>query len=144
LSALKNDYSQDRRQRNLQFEANAHIAVQLWIDTGGLKGSVASSAAAIQEIHRRFCELLPEDLLWVEDPITKERIRLAPGEFRRRDVQVRTHLAISPGALPRFLDYFQRVYGNLGKADGIISAAGAHHRLLWMHPLWTATAAWRG
>ncbi len=132
--ALKNDYSQDRRQRDLQLEAKAHIAVQQWIDSGGLKGGVAIGAGAIAEIHRRFCELLPEDLLWVEDPLTKERIRLLPGEFRRRDVQVGSHIAISPGALPRFLERFERVYGNLGRADWIVSTAGAHHRLLWMHP----------
>ena len=132
--ALKNDYSQDRRQRDLQLEAMAHIAVQQWIDTGGLKGRVATAAAAIAEIHRRFCEMLPEDLLWIEDPITNERIRLLPGAFRGRDVQVGTHIAISAGALPRFLGRFEQAYGNLGKADSIVSTAAAHHRLLWMHP----------
>ncbi len=132
--ALKDDYSRDRRKRDLQLEAKAHIAVQQWIDTSGIPGGGAVQAATIAEIHRRFCELLPEDLLWVEDPLTKERIRVAPGEFRKRDVQVGTHIAISPGALPRFLARFAEVYGNLGKADSIISTAGAHHRLLWMHP----------
>jgi Fic family protein len=44
------------------------------------------------------------------------------------------HIAISPGALPRFLARFEQVYGNLGKADWIISTAAAHHRLPWMHP----------
>ena len=33
--ALKNDYSQDARKRDLQLEAKAHIAVQKWIDGGG-------------------------------------------------------------------------------------------------------------
>src|ERR1700694_4342069 len=64
--ALDNDYSQDTHKRNLQFEAKAHIAVQQWIDGGGLKGGRALQAQGICEIHRRFCELLPEDLLWVE------------------------------------------------------------------------------
>src|SRR3954447_6803645 len=36
--ALKNDYSQDARKRDLQVEARAHIAVQEWIDGGGVKG----------------------------------------------------------------------------------------------------------
>src|ERR1700686_4319872 len=66
--ALKNDYSRDARKRDLQLEAMAHIAVQKWIDGGGLKGGLASKAEGIREIHRRFCELLPVDLLWVEDP----------------------------------------------------------------------------
>src|ERR1700681_115837 len=36
--ALKNDYSQDPRKRDLQLEAKAHITVQKWIDSDGLKG----------------------------------------------------------------------------------------------------------
>jgi len=39
--ALKNDYSQDDRKRDLQLEAKAHITVQKWIDGGGLKGGLA-------------------------------------------------------------------------------------------------------
>lgn len=132
--ALKNDYSKDRRKRDLQLEARAHITVQQWIDTHGLTSRSEITSNGIREIHRRFCELLPEDLLWVEDPATKERIRLVPGQFRQRDVQVGTHVAISPGALPRFFERFEQAYGSLGKADWIISTAAAHHRLLWMHP----------
>jgi Fic family protein len=132
--ALKNDYSKDARKRDLQLEAKAHIAVQEWIDRGGLKGGLAIIAKGICEIHRRFCELLPDDLLWVEDPATKARVRVVPGELRQRDVQVGTHIAISPGALPRFLERFEQVYGNVGKTESIISTAAAHHRLLWIHP----------
>lgn len=132
--ALKNDYSKDARKRDLQLEAKAHIAVQEWIDNGGLPRGAAVTPDGIREIHRRFCELLPEDLLWVEDPATKDRVRVVPGELRRRDVQVGTHVAVSPGALPRFLERFSEVYGKLGKAEAIISTAAAHHRLLWMHP----------
>jgi Fic family protein len=132
--ALKNDYSNDTHKRDLQLEAKAHIQVQEWIDGGGLKDGQAFTARGICEIHRRFCELLPEDLLWVEDPATKERVRVVPGELRQRDVQVGRHIAISPGALPRFLDRFENVYGSLGKTETIIAGAAAHHRLLWMHP----------
>jgi Fic family protein len=132
--ALKNDYSQDPHKRNRQFEASAHITVQQWIDRGGLKSSRAIDADSICEIHRRFCELLPEDLLWVEDSAAKEQIRLVPGEFRKRDVKVGRHIAISPGALPRFLERFAQVYGNIGKTESILSTAAAHHRLLWIHP----------
>ncbi len=132
--ALKNDYSNDSRKRDLQLEAKAHITVQKWIDEGGLSSAAATSAEGICAIHRRFCELLPEDLLWVEEPTTKERLKVIPGEIRHRDVQVGRHVAISPGALPRFLDRFALVYGALGKTESILAAAAAHHRLLWMHP----------
>ncbi|HET9107012.1 MAG TPA: hypothetical protein VFN79_07440 [Steroidobacteraceae bacterium] len=85
--ALQGDYSKDGRKRDLQLEAMAHIAVQQWIDDGGLRGR-AVAADSIREIHRRLCEALPEDLLWVEDPATHARIRLIPGELRARDVAV--------------------------------------------------------
>jgi Fic family protein len=118
----------------LQLEATAHIAVQQWIDSGGLKGGRALTVEGICEIHHRFCTLLPEDLLWVEDPTTEQRLRLIPGELRRHDVKVGQLVPISPGAIPRFLGRFENAYGNLGKTDSLISAAAAHHRLLWLHP----------
>jgi Fic family protein len=131
--ALKNDYSKDASKRDLQLEAKAHVAVQKWIDEGGLKGR-AVTTEGICEIHRRFCAELPEALLWVEDPEGKERVSVVPGELRTRDVKVGGHVAISPGAVPRFLKRFEDVYRRLGKTDSILAAAPAHHRLLWIHP----------
>jgi Fic family protein len=131
--ALKNDYSKDAHQRDLQLEAKAHIAVQKWTDGGGLKGRAATSDG-IREVHRRFCESLPEDLLWVEDPEKRERVRVVPGELRRKDVKVGDHVAVSPGAVPRFLQRFEEVYDHLSKTDSILGAAAAHHRLVWIHP----------
>lgn len=132
--ALKNDYSQDTRKRDLQLEATAHIRVQEWIDNGGLEPGSALKVEGIREIHRRFCELLPDDLLWMDDPATGERLRVVPGEFRPSDVKVGQHVAISPGAIPRFLNRFEQVYANLGKSESILAAAASHHRLLWIHP----------
>ena len=131
--ALKGEYSKDTKKRDLQLEAKAHITVQQWIDGGGLKGP-AIAADSILEIHRRFCELLPDDLLWVEDPVTKEKIRVIPGELRDRDVAVGIHEPISPGAVPRFLKRFEEVYSKLGKTETILAAAAAHHRFAWIHP----------
>jgi len=132
--ALKNDYSQDARKRDLQLEAMAHIAVQRWIDTGGLNGR-AVMADAIVEIHRRFCEELPDDLLWIEDPTApRGRVRVTPGVLRARDVAVGHHVAISPAAVPRFLRRFEEVYSPLGPAETLLAIAAAHHRLVWIHP----------
>ncbi|MGH8242135.1 MAG: Fic family protein [Steroidobacteraceae bacterium] len=131
--ALRSEYSREPGRRNLQLEARAHVTVQAWIDAGGVSGR-ATSHEVIREIHRRFCEPLPDELLWVEDPETGKRARVRPGEFRARDVRVGTHVPISPGAIPRFVNRFEAVYGPLGRAEAIISAAAAHHRLLWIHP----------
>lgn len=99
------------------------------------------SMAAVFRVRRRprppssrsisaFCDLLPEDLRWVENPETQRRLRVIPGEMRKRDVRVGRHVPVSPGALPRFVARFEE----LGRVDTMIAAATAHHRLLWMHP----------
>ncbi|HKW95144.1 MAG TPA: Fic family protein [Methylomirabilota bacterium] len=131
--ALKNEYSRSREQRDLQLEAKAHIAVQRWIDEGGLKGR-AVQLESIRDIHRRFCEHLPSDLLIVKSPDSKKAVKLIPGELRTHDVRVGQHVPISPAAVPRFLARFQEVYGSLGRIDTVIAAAAAHHRLVWIHP----------
>lgn len=131
--ALKEDYSADTGKRSLQLEAKAHITVQKRIDEGTLAGR-ATSVEGIIEVHQRFCEHLPDDLLWVEHPQSKEKLRVVPGGLREHDVEVGRHVAPSPGAIARFLDRFEEVYSRLGKSETILAAAAAHHRLLWIHP----------
>ncbi|MCA3360285.1 MAG: Fic family protein [Roseomonas sp.] len=131
--ALRDDFSTDARKRDLQLEAKAHITVQKWIDEGGLTGR-ATTADNLREIHRRFCALLPPDMLWVTDPDVGEKHPLTPGAFRESDARVGQHVAISPGAIPRFLARFENAYAKPGKVDAILYAASAHHRLLWIFP----------
>lgn len=131
--ALKQDFSADVQQRNLQVEATAHIAVQQWIDDGGLT-SKPVAVETLLEIHRRFCELLPDDLLLVKNPETGEQLPIVPGQFRQHDVKAGRHVPPSSGALPRFVARFEKAYHALGKSETIIATAAAHHRLLCIHP----------
>jgi Fic family protein len=130
--AMRQEFAGDAKQRDLQREASAHVQVQAWLDGGGLRGQVMT-AAGVREIHRRFCELLPEDLLHVED-LDGNMLTVQPGELRQGHVKVGRHVAISPGAVPRFMDRFEEVYGKLGRVESIVAAAAAHHRLVWIHP----------
>ncbi len=131
--ALRGDYSKDTKKRDLQLEAKAHIAVQRWIDAGGLNGP-ATTINSITSIHRRFCEQLPEDLLWAKNPETTEKLKIIAGELRQHDVKVGRHIPISAPAVPRFMKRYEEVYSRLGKTETIIAAAAAHHRLAWIHP----------
>src|SRR5262245_9069366 len=72
---MRNDYSADPVKRNLQVEAKAHVTVQTWID-GGALGGRAFTAAGICEVHKRFCDLLPEELLWAENPGTGDACQI--------------------------------------------------------------------
>ena len=131
--AMAGDSSAEPEKRSLQLEATAHVAVQKWIEEGGLGGE-AVSADSLLEIHRRFCDELPDELLWVDNPDTGERLPVVPGKTRGHDLAVGRHIPVSPGAVPRFLARYGEVYGKLGKADRILAAAAAHHRLVWIHP----------
>ena len=110
--AMNNDYSTDPEQRNLQLEAIAHVTVQRWVDEGGVKGNVFA-VESLRELHRRFCELLPDELLVVSDPDTGKKVEVVAGEFREDDVRVGRHLAVSPGAVPRFMQRYEQAYAGL-------------------------------
>ncbi len=131
--ALHNQYSDNPEKRDLQIEARAHVAVQDWIDAGGVRGRFAT-LDAICEIHRRFCEELPDSLLWVEDQSGREKIRIEPGKFRRQDVVVGHHVAVDWTSVPGFMRRFEEVYSNLGKTETLLASAAMHHRLVWIHP----------
>ena len=131
--ALHEDFSSNKDRRNLQLEAKSHIATQRWIDEGGLKGKSATVGAVV-ELHRRFGRGLPPELLWVEDPETKRRVPVIPGKIREDYAKVGRHIAISPGAVPRFLARWEAAFGRLNKFETVLQSAAAHHRLLWIHP----------
>ena len=131
--ALFGEQSADPKKRDLQQEAVAHIAVQRWIDDGGL-GTGAASVANVLEIHRRFCDALPDSLKWVENPDTGERQSVLPGKIRTQHVEVGRLIPVSPGAVMRHLTQWEHVYGRLGSFETVLNTAAAHHRLLWVHP----------
>lgn len=131
--ALNNDFTRDTKKRDLQLEAKAHIAVQEWIDAGGLGGDLFS-ADALCAIHRHFYENVPDSLHWVTNPETGKKLRVVGGALRDVNVAVGRHIAISPEALPRFLARYAEVFSKLGKVEVIMAAAAAHHRMAWIHP----------
>jgi len=132
--ALKHDFSDDRERRNKQLEAQAHIAVQRWIDEGNVPLDRVTEQEVLKQIHNQFFSHVPEEFHWVRDKDTGEEWRVTPGQYRERYVRVGDHVSISPGAVPRFMEAFERGYRQRGTTDGILAVAAAHHRLLWIHP----------
>ena len=81
-AALVDKYSPDPKRRVLQREARAHIEVQRLIDNGDDPQELPISTAYFQWIHREFCQRLPDELLWVENPDTGAKVRVVPGKIR--------------------------------------------------------------
>ncbi|MFM7439591.1 MAG: hypothetical protein ACKO2V_13475, partial [Snowella sp.] len=101
--ALAEDFSDNPEKRDLQLEAKAHIEVQRIIDSGAKPNVV--SIDFLRDIHRQFCDRLPDSLLWVGEG--ENRKQLLGGEFRSGRVQVGRHIPISPDKIERFLARFE-------------------------------------
>lgn len=134
--ALANDFSNEPAQRDLQLEALAHIHVQQLIDEGKDPQVWPASASYARWLHEKFCEKLPEEMLWVENPDTGEQVQVIPGQLRTRDVIVGRHIPPPHGTLPRFLARFDEAYGGpmLSRLRKIQTIGAVHHRFLWIHP----------
>lgn len=125
-------------QQDLQSLAFAHVEADRWARQQTLTRDTL--LPFLLDVHRVFCQHLPEDLLRLSDGSIME-----PGEFRpiNKEVQVGRHLAPKAETLGRFLERYAKVYGQrlewakkggISKLDGIVTSFAAHHRLAWIHP----------
>jgi len=134
--ALANDFSSEPKKRELQKEAVAHIHVQQLIDTGRDPDAWPASAAYAAWLHEEFCSRLPPEMLFVTDPKLGDRLKIEPGKWRKRDVQVGRHLPPEHGDLSRFMTRFDSAYQSppLNRFRQIQAVGAVHHRFLWIHP----------
>jgi fido (protein-threonine AMPylation protein) len=132
--ALHADFATEPKQRDLQLEAAAHIAVQAAIDTGAIDATQAPSALAV-EIHRQFYDRLPDSLRWVEELGSGRRAEVIPGQWRGGNVKVGAHVAPPAEELPSWMARFDECTPErFGRSERLVAIAAAHHRLLWIHP----------
>lgn len=132
--ALHADFATEPKQRDLQLEAAAHIAVQAAIDTGAIDATQAPSALAV-EIHRQFYDRLPNSLRWVEELGSGRRAEVIPGQWRGGNVKVGAHVAPPAEELPGWMARFDECTPErFGRSERLVAIAAAHHRLLWIHP----------
>lgn len=136
--ALSEEYSSEPEKRSLQKEAVAHIAVQKMIDDEQAPDIEPLSSAYAKWIHKEFCSRLPDDLLWVENADSQEKIRVVPGQFRDGEVSVGRHVPPHHEQLDAFLKRFDDAYsaGNLSGLYQVIAIAASHHRFAWIHPFY--------
>ena len=138
--ALAEDLDADRRRRDLQREAAAHVRVQRAIDERFARGVLGESASVdtVVWIHREFYHDAAESMLTVERP-GGVNLRMEPGAFRSRPEQdnvVGRHQPPSSEAVLSFMDYFERRFAlqPMGAAARILAIPIAHHRFNYIHP----------
>jgi len=137
-AALAQDFSSDRKRRELQKLHFAHSETQLHLERRLREEPDLDflSTEFICWIHEKFYSLLPESLRHVTDKDGKT-YPVNPGQIRTYDVHVGIHLAPPPDALAKFLARFRDFYGAYRQdatPQAVIAAMAAHHRLAWIHP----------
>jgi Fic family protein len=139
--ALRSEYAKDKKNRDLQLEAVAHINVHRGLHDRWRAGSAPANPADpefLKELHAAFYEHLPDTFKLVANKNGPPRT-LVPGAFRDGEVEVGRHIAPAHEKVPAFMDRFGSFYdpkaaANRSALRRIIAIAAAHHRLVWIHP----------
>ena len=129
--ALRNSFSGDKSQQDLQHLALAHIDTEKALQAQVRSGTSPYSAEFIAGCHKLFCDRLPESMLALLDGDV-----MIPGAFRTTEVFVRDHVAPAHGSVAKFMRRFEEAYNapRSPRSAQLIAIAAAHHRLVWIHP----------
>ena len=130
--ALRREFAAEPQKRNLQKLALAHLEVQRW---AGAHHRSAFAEEFICELHRRFYQLLPEEMR-VATTARGDAVPLEPGILRKVDVTVGAHIGPPFELVPDLLRHFRRRYEapGLSRVRQIVGIGASHHRLAWIHP----------
>jgi Fic family protein len=137
--ALSGELDQDKKRRDLQLEAKAHVRVQAEVDELFTDGRLPdpTSSDFILYLHREFYRDAPESMLRIKG--AGREFMMEPGEWRslpEHDVAVGQHLPPSSSRVPDFMRHFELRYRQQGQGKGsrILALPAAHHRLNYIHP----------
>jgi len=123
--------------RNLQLEALAHIRVQEQIDKLHANGQLPdpTSPQFIQWLHESFYHNASESMLTID---ADKGVIMVPGHFRDEgeEVLVGRHVPCQGKDVASSMGYFGERYStsSISRSTQIMSAATAHHRLVYIHP----------
>jgi Fic family protein len=137
--ALAGDFDTNKKRRNLQMEAAAHVKVLAEIDQLARQQRLPEPASIdfIRRLHREFYRDAPKDMLRIAG--SGRKFTMKPGEWRsepEHDVAVGRHVPPSSDRVADFMRYFEDRYrfARIGKASRIVTLAAAHHRFNYIHP----------
>jgi Fic family protein len=134
---LERNFSSDTAQRALQMQHLAHIEVQEAMEQrlGAQPAAKLCSTEFLCWLHAEFYQRLPDSLRQAIG-MDGSMHMVTPGQLRDSEVSVGRHMAPARRHLLDFLSRFAEFYGPriTGDPAGLVAAAAAHHRLLWIHP----------
>ena len=124
-------------------ELLVHLEAQLRTRETGIERTDVTKQEYIKGLHKSFYKGLPDEHLIVKNKEGKTAldeqgnpILVVPGHYRDRDVIVGDHTPPKSSEINGYMNWVEtqfcpnRKYG----IDGVVAAAGLHHRLAWIHP----------
>ncbi len=134
--AMREEYSDNEKAKNLQLLSLAHIKTQDFVENYSLDYSNNPySKKFIKDIHKEFySQVGMESFRQIKDK--DNIIEMIPGELRDRDVQIGQHIPISHLELDSTMDKYESFYKPTRhtQATQLIYALSSHHRLSFIHP----------
>jgi len=119
-------------------EIKRHIEAQRRLSNDPIDEVEICTRDSIARLHREFYVGMPEEHMWITvNQETGEKVKLVPGEFRTRGVKVGQHIPPTAENMRAYLNAFERAYRLdwlHSPTNKLLAAAGAHHRLMWIHP----------
>ncbi|MCJ7766674.1 MAG: Fic family protein [Thiovulaceae bacterium] len=136
--AMRQEYSKDTREKNLQLLSLAHIAVQKEIEIYFEEHDGASpyEKEFILNIHKSFYSKEGMDAFFhiIHEDMEET---LVPGAIRSSYVKVGNHRAPAPAKIDSLMNEFEFLYSktiNTRDAVRLVNIIASHHRLMWIHP----------
>jgi Fic family protein len=137
--AMKKEFKEDAKEKNLQLLSLSHIRTQKEVETLIADGVSAFDTQFVKSIHRSFyADPQLDSFLSVMDEKEKQSIRMTPGDLRTHDVYIGKHIAPAADAVSGLMSEFQNLYESSTKhlphSVKLVYALSSHHRLVWIHP----------
>ncbi|MGB5868434.1 MAG: Fic family protein [Arcobacteraceae bacterium] len=132
--AMKQNFSQNEKNKNLQLLSLKHIEVQENIHNSTYKTPFDNEF--IKNLHYSFYQDLPTSFLELEN--NGKTYKMLPGKYRDIDVVVGNHIAVPFKEVATAMSEFNKQYGNAinksTKSESLLYALCSHHRFSWIHP----------
>lgn len=135
--AMKKNYSEDSSEKSKQDLSLAYMECQIYLENELAKNPNPFSEDFVKLAHKIFyTQNGMEQFLKIKDK--DSIIKMIPGSFRDRDVEVGKHIAIEHEKLQSAYLEYENLYTRdtrFGtKAKKLIYVLASHHRLTWLHP----------
>ena len=138
--AMRNDFDDDEKKRNLQKLSLVYIDVQKEIENKSCEdGFNPFSKAFILKVHELlYAKPEMESFLKIKkEKGSSETVTMKAGRLREQNVAISRHVAPNFSELETLFNHYEsyyKIYPYFTQAKKLVYALASHHRLTWLHP----------